>query len=97
MTDSSFMQDVSPGSEGGMSSLSFQDLDFRSLFEVSPDAIVAVNERGEIVLVNAQAETLFGYRRQELLKKPIEILMPERFRSHDPTQRNSFFSRPLVP
>jgi PAS domain S-box-containing protein len=95
MTDRSFIQDVGPVSEGGLSSsLSFEDLDFKSLFEVSPDAIVAVNRRGEIVLVNAQTETLFGYGRHELLNKPIEILMPERFRSYHPTQRNSFFSHP---
>jgi PAS domain S-box-containing protein len=96
MTDRSFMQNVSSVSGDGPSSLSFEDLDFRSLFEASPDAMVAVNHCGEIVLVNAQTETLFGYPRRELLKKPIEILMPERFRSHHPTQRNGFFSRPQV-
>jgi len=90
------MQDVSSTSDDGPSSPSFENLDFRSLFEASPDAIVAVNQRGEIVLVNAQTETLFGYPRREMLKKPIEILMPERFRSHHPTQRNRFFSHPQV-
>jgi PAS domain S-box-containing protein len=96
MTDRSFVQNVSSASGDGPSSLSCEDLDFRSLFEASPDAIVTVNHCGEIVLVNAQTEAFFGYPRRELLKKPIEILMPERFRSHHPTQRNSFFSRPQV-
>jgi PAS domain S-box-containing protein len=91
------MPDVSLVSEVGRSSaLSVQGLDIRSLFEVAPYALAAVTQCGEIVLVSAHMETLFGYGRRDLLQKPIEILIPERFRSHNPTQRSSLFSHPAM-
>jgi diguanylate cyclase (GGDEF)-like protein/PAS domain S-box-containing protein len=52
---------------------------FQALFEFSPDAIVATNREGTIMRVNAQAETMFGYRREELNGQPVEMLIPERF------------------
>jgi PAS domain S-box-containing protein len=52
--------------------------------EAAPDAMV-VSQSGEIVLVNVQAERQFGYRREELLHQPIEILIPDPFLIQDPT------------
>jgi PAS domain S-box-containing protein len=67
---------------------------FRGLLESAPDAIVIVDGTGEIVLVNSQAVSLFGYRRDELLGKPIEMLVPSRFRERHPNHRTRFFGDP---
>jgi len=60
---------------------------FRSLFEFSPDAILATDAEGKIAEVNGQGERFFGYSRDELLGRPIELLIPERFRPAHPGHR----------
>ncbi len=69
---------------------------FRVLFESAPDAIVIVNREGRIVLVNAQAEKWFGYIRDELLGQPVELLIPERFRTDHQSYRQAYTENPLV-
>jgi len=69
---------------------------FRALLESAPDAMVIVDARGRIVLVNAQTESMFGYTRQELLGRSVEMLIPDRFSSHSTSDRSGYFSRPVV-
>ena len=52
---------------------------YRGLLEAAPDAMVVVNQGGEIVLLNVQAEKQFGYRRNELLGQKVTNIIPEGF------------------
>ena len=54
---------------------------FRAVVEAAPSAILLVDDRGTIALANAQAESVFGYPRAELVAQPVEMLIPERFRA----------------
>lgn len=63
---------------------------FRGLLEAAPDAMVIVDDMGTIRLVNAQTEALFGYRREELLGQPVELLIPGRFRAHHVQHRDGY-------
>lgn len=69
---------------------------FRALLETAPDAIVIVDDEGHIVIVNSQAETLFGYSRAEILGQSVDRLVPERFRSQHPAHRISYFHEPRL-
>ncbi len=68
----------------------------RALLESVPDAVIAADAAGVMVLVNRQTEELFGYRRSELLGRPVEILIPERFRVRHVGQRTRYFADPQV-
>ena len=67
---------------------------FRQVVEAAPNAMVMIDRVGKIVMVNTQAEQVFGYSRAELLGRPVEMLVPERFRSHHPGLRKTFFADP---
>ncbi len=67
-------------------------MEYQVLLEAAPDAIVIVNQSGEIILVNAQAEVLFGYPRNELIGQPAEILVPKHFRNQHSDQHSRFLA-----
>lgn len=65
-----------------------------SWLEIWPDALVLVDTTGRIAYVNSQAETLFGYPRSALSGKPLEVLLPERFRAAHMFHRDLYSSSP---
>ncbi|MEX2556877.1 MAG: PAS domain S-box protein [Actinomycetota bacterium] len=67
---------------------------FRAFLEFAPDAIVIIDPDGEIVLVNAQTEKLFGYERDELVGKSVEELLPERYRAVHVGHRSDYLRDP---
>ncbi len=67
---------------------------FRLVIESTPNGIVMVDRQGKILLVNASIEKSFGYNRNELMGKPIEMLLPERFRNKHPEYRAEFMASP---
>jgi PAS domain S-box-containing protein len=72
------------------------DAKFRGLLESAPDAMVVVGGDGNIALINGQAEALFGYSRAEIIGKPVEILIAERFRQTHPAHRTRYFQSPGI-
>jgi PAS domain S-box-containing protein len=68
---------------------------FRGLIEAAPDAIVGVDAAGQIVLVNAQTERLFGYTREELIGQRVEMLVPDAARAGHPDQRRAYMGEPV--
>ncbi len=69
---------------------------FRAVVEALPDAVVIANERGTIELVNAQAEALFGYEREELIDQPVEILVPDEVRDAHTGHRDQYVRHPGI-
>src|ERR1700733_15292791 len=65
--------------EGAEKHLAQMEARYRGLLEAAPDAMVVVNQAGEIVLLNVQAEKRFGYRRDELIGQKVKNIIPEGF------------------
>jgi len=80
--------------EGGMVAHRQADTRFRAVVESSPSGMVMIDRAGTITLVNRETERLFGYAREELLGKPIEILVPEQLRDRHPGLRDGFLANP---
>ncbi|MFN8375024.1 MAG: PAS domain S-box protein [Anaerolineae bacterium] len=69
---------------------------FRALMESAPDAMVVINPEGKIVLVNTQAEKLFGYDRRQMLQREVELLMPAADYPHHSKRRENFMGHPQI-
>jgi len=65
-------------------------------FDISPDALVIVNQAGMIVMVNKQAEILLGYSHEETVGQQLEILLPQRFRQAHIDHRKHYFAAPIT-
>jgi PAS domain S-box-containing protein len=64
------------------------------VLETAPDAVVVIDERGVIVLVNAQTERLFGYERSQMVGRKVEMLVPVRHQGEHVAQRRGYFEKP---
>ncbi len=83
--------DSVPAAPGG---LRLGEDSFRRVVEWSPTAMVMIDRSGSIVLVNLKTEQLFGYRRDELIGKSVELLIPERYREQHRHFRQGYFNSP---
>ena len=68
----------------------------RGIYESFPDAIAVIDRHGRITQMNAQVESIFGYSRNELQDKPVEFLMPERFRERHVKHITGYIADPRM-
>ena len=69
---------------------------FRAFVETAPQAIIIHDAKGKIVVVNSEAEHIFGYPRQEMIGKPVEILISARFRRKHVEERLAYMRKPII-
>jgi PAS domain S-box-containing protein len=67
-----------------------------AMAEAAPEAMVGVDTDGLIVLVNGQAERMFGYRREEMVGQSVDLLVPEQVRAAHPAQRATYLRDPRI-
>ncbi len=66
---------------------------FSNFLETIPDAIVIANKEGKILIVNTETIKLFGYTKEELIGKEVELLIPARFKRIHPSHRENFMDK----
>jgi PAS domain S-box-containing protein len=71
-------------------------LKFQQLVEFAPDAMVVCRPDGSIVLINKQAERLFQYQHNELVGRPVSILVPKEYREQHDSHIKSYVGSPMV-
>ncbi|PWB75653.1 MAG: PAS domain-containing sensor histidine kinase [Anaerolineales bacterium] len=74
----------------------FQDHNFLRLLEAAPDAMAIVDDDGVITLANSQLEALFGWKREEVQGRPVEVLIPGRYHNGHEKHRTGYFTDPRV-
>ena len=67
---------------------------FRKLLESAPEGVIVVDATGQIILVNAETERLFGYGRHELVGQPVELLVPLRSRKQHQRRTTGYLANP---
>lgn len=72
------------------------EMRFRNLLEFAPDAIIIADQHGRILMVNAQAEAMFGYPRDQLIGNEVEMLVPASLRSGHFHYRERYTKSPIV-
>ena len=82
--------------ESAEASLRDSEERFRLAVEAAPSGMIMTDGEGRIVMLNANAEKLFGYARDELLGRHVEVLVPERFRKSHPGYRAVYRDHPLM-
>ena len=70
------------------------DATYRLIVESVPNGIVMTDSRGEIIFLNSQAEQMFNYKRDELIGKSVEVLMPNSFRKGHIKHRSQYINDP---
>ncbi len=88
------LNQMSDSIEQQLSDQKASEVKFRGLIEAAPDALIISDEEGTIVLINKQAEALFGYSRDELIGQRVEILVPDPARERHPELRTEFHEDP---
>jgi len=71
-----------------------KEIQLRNMLETAPDAVILTNEVGQIILINSQAETMFGYSRSELLGQSVDILVPKSVRDQHSKHRSHYMANP---
>jgi PAS domain S-box-containing protein len=94
MSDSQATPQTSLSSASALLSISTADV--LRFLDISPDALVIVNQAGNIVLVNGQTEVIFGYTRDELVGQLLDLLLPQRYRAAHAVHRERYFSAPRM-
>lgn len=69
---------------------------FMGLLDSAPDAMVITDSHGKITMVNVQTETIFGYKREEIMGQDVEILIPQRYHHRHVNHRNEYMVNPKV-
>ena len=87
------LEPIETVTEQGQSALKGED-SFRRVVEWAPNAMVMIDAQGGIVMVNAETERVFGYRREDLVGRAVEQLVPKQFSGNHAAYRNSFFANP---
>jgi PAS domain S-box-containing protein len=78
----------------GEQALALSERKARALLEQAAEGIVLIGADGRVEMINAKAESMFGYPRAEVLGQPLEILLPERYRDAHAGHRSSYFAAP---